>query len=87
MARPIMEFLGGLAIFVVIIYGGFRVIDGITTQGAFFSFMTALLMAYDPMKRLAGLNASIQAGLAGAERHYWLIDQKPSIVDKNAAHE
>ncbi len=87
MARPIMEFLGGLAIFVVIIYGGFRVIDGITTQGAFFSFMTALLMAYDPMKRLAGLNASIQAGLAGAERLYWLIDQKPSIVDKNDAHE
>ena len=82
MARPIMEFLGGVAIFVVIIYGGFRVIDGATTQGAFFSFITALLMAYDPMKRLANLNASIQAGLAGADRLYWLLDQNPAILDK-----
>ena len=87
MARPIMEFLGGLAIFVVIIYGGFRVIDGTTTQGAFFSFITALLMAYDPMKRLANLNASIQSGLAGAERLYWLLDQTPAIVDKADAQE
>ena len=45
MARPIMEFLGGVAVFVVIIYGGLRVIEGITTMGTFFSFITALLMA------------------------------------------
>ena len=87
MARPIMEFLGGLAIFVVIIYGGFRVIEGVTTQGAFFSFITALLMAYDPMKRLANLNASIQAGLAGADRLYWLFDQTPAINDSPSARD
>ncbi len=82
MARPIMEFLGGVAVFVVIIYGGLRVIEGATTTGTFFSFITALLMAYDPMKRLAGLNASIQSGLAGADRLYWLLDQEPTIRDK-----
>ena len=82
MARPIMEFLGGIAVFVVIVYGGLRVIEGATTTGTFFSFITALLMAYDPMKRLAGLNASIQTGLAGADRLYWLLDQEPNIRDK-----
>ena len=87
MARPIMEFLGGIAVFVVIIYGGLRVIEGATTTGTFFSFITALLMAYDPMKRLAGLNASIQTGLAGADRLYWLLDQEPTIRDKPHARD
>ena len=87
MARPVMEFLGGVAVFVVIIYGGLRVIDGATTTGTFFSFITALLMAYDPMKRLAGLNASIQTGLAGADRLYWLLDQEPTIRDKPDARD
>jgi len=87
MARPIMEFLGGVAVFVVIIYGGLRVIEGATTTGTFFSFITALLMAYDPMKRLAGLNANIQTGLAGADRLYWLLDQEPTIRDKPHARD
>ncbi len=87
MARPVMEFLGGVAVFVVIIYGGLRVIEGATTTGTFFSFITALLMAYDPMKRLAGLNASIQTGLAGADRLYWLLDQEPTIRDKPDARD
>ena len=87
MARPIMEFLGGIAVFVVIIYGGLRVIEGATTTGTFFSFITALLMAYDPMKRLAELNASIQTGLAGADRLYWLLDQEPTIRDKPHARD
>ena len=81
-SRPIMETLGGCAVFVVIIYGGSRVIADETTAGAFFSFLTALLMAYEPMKRLATLNASMQEGLAGAERLYTILDQEPAILDK-----
>ena len=86
-SRPIMETLGGGAIFVVIVYGGSRVIAETTTAGAFFSFLTALLMAYEPMKRLAGLNASMQQGLAGAERLYQLLDQQPEITDKPNARD
>jgi ATP-binding cassette, subfamily B, bacterial MsbA len=86
-SRPIMETLAGAAVFVVIIYGGSRVIDGATTAGAFFSFLTALLMAYEPMKKLATLNASIQQGMAGAERLYDLLDQRPAIADKPDAKE
>jgi ATP-binding cassette, subfamily B, bacterial MsbA len=81
-SRPIMETLGGAAVFVVIIYGGSRVIDGVTSAGAFFSFLTALLMAYEPMKKLATLNASMQQGMAGAERLYNLLDMQPAITNK-----
>ena len=84
-SSPVMETLGGIAIFIVIIYGGNRVMDGETTSGAFFAFITALLLAYEPMKRLANLNASLQQGMAGAQRMFSLIDTPPSILDKAGA--
>ena len=81
LSSPIMETLGGVAVALVVIYGGYQVIGGATDPGSFFSFITALLMAYEPMKRLANLNANIQAGLAGAERMYEVLDANPSIID------
>ena len=82
LASPIMENLGGVAIAVVIFYGGWQVIDGTTTTGAFFSFITALLLAYQPMKTLANLNANLQEGLAAAQRVFALLDTEPSITDR-----
>ncbi len=82
LSSPIMETLGGVAVCVVIIYGGYRGIEGATTSGAFFAFITALLLAYEPMKRLANLNASLQEGLAGAERMFKLLDTEPAIHEK-----
>jgi subfamily B ATP-binding cassette protein MsbA len=80
-SSPIMETLGGVAVTVVIVYGGYRVIDSATTTGAFFSFITALMMAYQPMKNLAKLNASLQEGLAGAQRLFGLLDTPSAIVE------
>ena len=80
-ASPLMETLGGVAVTIVIVYGGWRVIGGETSAGAFFSFITALLMAYRPMKALANLNAQLQEGLAGADRLFAILDTAPSIVD------
>jgi subfamily B ATP-binding cassette protein MsbA len=80
-SSPIMETLGGAAVTVVIVYGGARVIDGATTAGAFFSFITALLMAYQPLKALANLNANLQEGLSAAQRVFEVLDTVPSIVD------
>ena len=85
LSSPIMETLGGVAVCIVIIYGGYRVIDGATTSGAFFAFIMALLLAYEPMKRLANLNASLQEGLAGAERMFRLLDTEPAIHEKSDA--
>ena len=82
LASPIMESLGGVAITLVITYGGFRVIHDNMDPGSFFSFITALLLAYEPMKRLANLNATLQEGLAGAQRLFQLLDREPTIQEK-----
>ena len=82
LASPVMETLGGIAVAIVIVYGGKQVIEGVNSPGAFFSFITALLMAYEPMKRLANLNASLQEGLAGAQRLFNVLDTAPHILDK-----
>ncbi len=81
LASPIMETLGGVAIVVVIVYGGSQVIEGARSAGAFFSFITALLLAYEPMKKISNLNSNIQEGLAAATRVFALLESNPSIVD------
>ncbi|MDC0349383.1 ABC transporter ATP-binding protein/permease, partial [Alphaproteobacteria bacterium] len=81
LSSPIMETLGGVAIVVVISYGGYQVISGHSTAGAFFSFITALLLAYEPMKSLAKLNANLQEGLAATGRIFSTLDNKPKIQD------
>ncbi len=82
---PIMELLIGSAVVVIVIYGGSQVIEGQRTTGAFVSFIAAMLLAYDPMKRLARLNTQLQAGMAAAQRVFDLIDSKPKIVDQPGA--
>jgi subfamily B ATP-binding cassette protein MsbA len=85
LSSPIMETLGGVAIVVVISYGGYQVISGHSTAGAFFSFITALLLAYEPMKSLAKLNANLQEGLAATGRIFSTLDNKPKIQDTKEA--
>jgi len=80
-AYPIMETLGGTAIVVVICYGGWQVIEGTRSTGTFFSFVTALLLAYDPVKKLVNLNAQLQEGLAAADRVFEILDVEPAILD------
>jgi len=82
LSSPIMETLGGIAVTTVIIYGGYRVIENATDPGGFFSFITALLLAYEPMKRLANLNATVQEGLAGAQRTFEALDHPNRILEQ-----
>lgn len=85
-AQPLIDTFGGIAVAAVIVYGGSRVIDGATTPGAFFSFIGAVLMAYQPMRSLSKVNISLQTGLAAAERVFALIDHTPTLLDApNAA--
>jgi ATP-binding cassette, subfamily B, bacterial MsbA len=83
----LMETLGGIAIAVVVFYGGNRVIDGATSAGAFFSFIAALLMAYQPIKSLANLNSAMQGGLGAAQRIFDMLDHAPLIADSPSARE
>jgi len=86
-SSPFVESLGGIGVALVIWYGGHQVITGQTTPGAFFSFFTAMLMAYRPLKSLSSMNNGVQMGLAAAERFYDALDQKPTIVNKSNAIE
>ncbi|UEM23775.1 ABC transporter ATP-binding protein/permease [Skermanella mucosa] len=85
MSGPVTEILSGLAIVTVIVYGGYQVISGERTPGALFSFITAFLLAYEPMKRMAKLNGQLQGGLAAADRVFALLDTAPAIVDRAGA--
>jgi subfamily B ATP-binding cassette protein MsbA len=82
MSQPLMEFFGGLGIAAVIFYGGYKVLEGHSTPGTFFSFLTAVLMLYEPVKRLTNVNNTINQGIAGAERVFSIIDLIPDIEDK-----
>lgn len=84
-SSPFMEFLGGIGIAAIIYYGGNQVVNGRSTPGTFFSFLTALMMLYEPIKRLTNVNNIIQQGIAGAERVFSLIDAVPDIQDKSGA--
>jgi subfamily B ATP-binding cassette protein MsbA len=83
--NPILEVLSGLAIVIVILYGGNEVVSGSRTPGSFFSFIAALLMAYEPLKRLASLHNTLSSGFAAAERVFETIDAVPSIRDEPQA--
>jgi subfamily B ATP-binding cassette protein MsbA len=80
-----MEVLGGIAIGVVIWYGGRQIIAGHSTPGNFFSFTAALLMLYEPIKRLNKENHSIQQELGASQRVFELIDREPEIIEKKDA--
>lgn len=84
-SRPLMETLGGIALALAILYGGSQVIDGTMTTGELASFLAALLAAYKPMKNIANLNATLQQGLAAAQRVFNILDLAPSIDDKQGA--
>ena len=84
-SHPITEGLSSLAIAAVILYGGHQVISGATTPGSFFSFITALLLAYQPIRSLASLNVTLQEGLSAAVRVFAMLDMEPAIRDRPGA--
>jgi subfamily B ATP-binding cassette protein MsbA len=84
-SSPFVEMLGGVGVACVIWYGGFQVMNGTTTPGAFFSFFTAMMMAYKPLKSVSGMNSGIQLGLGATERYFRTLDKKPKIIDKRGA--
>ena len=72
---PMMETLAGFAIAAVVLYGGLRVIYGGETPGALFSFITSVIMSYEPMKRLARFHVDLNSQLFGVGLLYGFLDQ------------
>jgi len=84
-AGPIMEIISAMAIAIVVFFAGYRSMQGAITLGEFVSFLAALMLAYQPVRALAGINIGIQEGIAAAKRIYEIIDQKNEIYqDENA---
>lgn len=79
---PLTETVAGLAISGVIAYAAFRSIYGDALPGAFFSFITALLLAYDPARRLARLQISLERAVVNARMIYEILDEKPTQADR-----
>ncbi len=84
-ASPLMELLGGVSVALIVAYGGHRVMSGDITPGAFFSFLTALMMLYRPVKGIANINNVLQDGLAAAERTFAIMDEANKVVEKKNA--
>ncbi|MBC8208532.1 MAG: ATP-binding cassette domain-containing protein [Desulfobulbaceae bacterium] len=79
--HPLMEVIGGVGMALIIWFGGREVIAGTATPGTFFSFLTALVMIYNPIKTVSRINSSVQQGLAAAERVFNLLAVNPEITD------
>ncbi len=85
LTSPLSEMFAGIGAAAVIFYGGYSVVNGISTPGNFFSFMTALFMLYEPVKRLSRINNVIQQGIAAAMRVFEVLDTLPEVREKEGA--
>ena len=82
-ATPIMETLTGIMIAILIFYSGKLIIKNEIDINNFFSFLAAMMLAYQPVRSLATLNIGINQGLAAAKRILPIVDNKNFIIDNN----
>lgn len=78
-SNPIIDVLAGLIVTSILIYGGLQVMNGTRTTGDFVSFITALFLAYEPLKRLSNINHNLQEGITAAARVFAIIDT-PTVI-------
>ncbi len=84
-ASPIMEFLTGIMIACLILISAKLIANEELEISNFFSFLAAMMLAYQPVRSLATLNLAIQQGLSGAKRVLPIIDEVPEVKDKKNA--
>ena len=80
-ATPVMEVLIGIMIAGFIYYSGFMIASGEMGINNFFSFLTAMMLAYQPVRSLATINMMFYSGAAGAERVFDVLDTEPNIKE------
>ena len=82
-ASPIMETLTGIMIAILIFYSGKLIIKGELDVNNFFSFLAAMMLAYQPVRSLATLNIAINQSISASKRVLPIIDHKSSIIEKS----
>lgn len=86
-AAPVTEAITGIGIAAVLFYGGLRALDGEFTLNQFMSFLMAMMLSYDPLKKLSNLFAILSQGMAALGQVFEEIDIEPEIVDDPEAGE
>ena len=84
-ATPIMEILTGIMIAGFIYFSGFMIASGQMQINNFFSFLTAMMLAYQPIRSLATINMLFNTGSLGAGRVFEILDAEPSIKEIDSA--
>lgn len=79
LTAPVNDVLVGLTVFGLILYGGLQAVGGALSPGELMSFITAFLMSYEPMKRIAKLNNTLQVGFGAAQRIFEVLDTRPLV--------
>jgi subfamily B ATP-binding cassette protein MsbA len=82
---PALEALAGIVIAGIVAFAYWRIASGVSTVGDFMGFMTALLLAAQPIRSVGNLTTTTLEGLAAAERMYEVLDERPTIVDRPGA--
>ena len=82
-ATPIMETLTGIMIAILIFYSGKLILNNEIDISSFFSFLAAMMLAYQPVRSLATLNIGVNQGIAAAKRILPIVDNENKITDKN----
>ncbi|MFW9863099.1 MAG: ABC transporter ATP-binding protein [Candidatus Thorarchaeota archaeon] len=84
---PIIRFIGGLGVFLIILLGGYRLIAGTITLGTVVLFIQFSDRFFRPILMIANFYTSVQSAFAGAERVFTVLDSQPTIVDSPGAIE
>ena len=84
---PTVEMLSGLAIAVIVLYGGYQAIDGHVTVGTVVAFVATLSFLFEPIQQLSQLYTTYQSGMAALEKIFLLLDVRPTLLDAPGAIE
>lgn len=85
LASPIIEFLGALSIVGLLTFARMQVKASMMTAGKFTGFVLALVMLYEPIKRLTGIHNIFQGGVGAAMRVFEYLDRRQGVLDKPSA--
>ncbi len=82
---PAVEMLSGIALAVIVLYGGYQVLDGHITAGTVVAFVGTLSYLFEPIQQLSQLYTTYQSGMAALEKIFQLLDITPDLTDRAAA--
>jgi len=82
---PGVEMLSGLALALIVLYGGYQAIDGHVTVGTVVAFVATLAFLFEPIQQLSQLYTTYQSGMAALEKIFQLLDTKPTLEDRPGA--